>query len=205
MFSEVAGRLGRYREAENLLVRCLELAPAFNAARYNYAMALYRQNKSVAALQQIDILTASEPRNSGYRNLKAVVLANIGDYQESLEIYADVLAKHPDQSKIWMSYGHALATAGRHRGQHRGLSPLHCSGADDGRGVLQSSQPQDLSIRRGRRAGDACAPRRHEHQQRGPLPIPLRHRQGPRGFRGLCRVVRALRRRQQAQAAQARL
>jgi tetratricopeptide (TPR) repeat protein len=115
MFAEVAGRLHRYRDAENLLVRCLELAPAFNAARYNYAMALYRQNKNVAALQQIDILTASEPRNSGYRNLKAVVLANIGDYQESLEIYADVLAKHPDQSRIWMSYGHALATAGRNK------------------------------------------------------------------------------------------
>src|SRR5882672_8932933 len=113
MFAEVAGRLGRYKDAENLLVRCLELAPGFNAARYNYAMALYRLNKNVAALQQIDILTASEPRNSGYRNLKAVVLANIGDYRESLAIYADVLAKHPDQSRIWMSYGPALATAGR--------------------------------------------------------------------------------------------
>ena len=113
MFAEVAGRLGRYKDAENLLARCLELAPGFNAARYNYAMALYRLNKNIAALQQIDILTASEPRNSGYRNLKAVVLANIGDYQESLEIYADVLAKHPDQARIWMSYGHALATAGR--------------------------------------------------------------------------------------------
>src|SRR5450631_3207575 len=113
MFAEVAGRLRRYQDAESLLVRCLELAPGFNAARYNYAMALYRQNKSVAALQQIDILAASEPRNSGYRNLKAVVLANIGDFQESLDIYADVLAKHPDQARIWMSYGHALATAGR--------------------------------------------------------------------------------------------
>jgi predicted Zn-dependent protease len=113
MLAEVAGRLRRYQDAETLLARCLELAPAFNAARYNYAMALYRQNKSVAALQQIDLLTASEPRNSGYRNLKAVVLANIGDYQESLELYADVLAKHPDQSRIWMSYGHALASAGR--------------------------------------------------------------------------------------------
>jgi len=56
---------------------------------------------------------AAEPRNSGYRNLRAVVLANIGEYRESLEIYADVLAKHPDQARIWMSYGHALATAGR--------------------------------------------------------------------------------------------
>ena len=113
MFAEVAGRLRRYHDAENLLARCLELAPGFNAARYNYAMALYRLNKPVAALQQIDILTSSEPRNSGYRNLKAVVLANIGDYQESLEIYADVLAKHPDQARIWLSYGHALSTAGR--------------------------------------------------------------------------------------------
>jgi predicted Zn-dependent protease len=113
MFAEVAGRLHRYRDAENLLVRCLELAPSFNAARYNLAMALYRQNKPVAAMQQIDRLTASEPGNSGYRNLKAVVLANIGDYQESLEIYADVLEKHPEQSRIWLSYGHALASAGQ--------------------------------------------------------------------------------------------
>jgi len=113
MLAEVAGRLRRYQDAENLLVRCLELAPSFNAARYNYAMALYRQNRSIAALQQVDLLMASEPRNSGYRNLRAVVLTNIGEYQEALEIYADVLAKHPTQSMIWMSYGHALASAGR--------------------------------------------------------------------------------------------
>jgi tetratricopeptide (TPR) repeat protein len=113
MFAEVAGRLRRFQDAENLLVRCLELAPSFNAARYNYAMALYRQNRSIAALQQVDLLMASEPRNSGYRNLRAVVLTNIGEYQEALELYADVLAKHPDQARIWMSYGHALASAGR--------------------------------------------------------------------------------------------
>jgi tetratricopeptide (TPR) repeat protein len=113
MFAEVAGRLRRYQDAENLLARCLELAPSFNGARYNYAMALYRQNRSIAALQQIELLMANEPRNSGYRNLRAVVLANIGEFQEALEIYADVLAKHPDQSRIWMSYGHALASAGR--------------------------------------------------------------------------------------------
>lgn len=113
MLAEVAGRLRRYQDAETLLTRCLELAPGFNGARYNYAMALYRLNKPLAALQQIDILTTSEPRNAGYRNLKAVVLATIGDYPQSLELYADVLAKHPDQPRIWMSYGHALATTGR--------------------------------------------------------------------------------------------
>jgi tetratricopeptide (TPR) repeat protein len=113
MLAEVAGRLGRYRDAENLLARCLELAPSFEAARHNYALALHRQNKPTAALQQIDRLSASDPKNAGYRNLKAVVLSKIGDFQESIEIYAEVLERLPDQAKIWMSYGHALSSAGR--------------------------------------------------------------------------------------------
>jgi tetratricopeptide (TPR) repeat protein len=41
------------------------------------------------------------------------VLVKIGEYQESIEIYAEVLAAHPEHSKIWLSYGHALSTAGR--------------------------------------------------------------------------------------------
>ena len=50
MFAEVAARIGRYHDAENLLARCLELAPAFLGARHNYAVALYRQGKYAEAL-----------------------------------------------------------------------------------------------------------------------------------------------------------
>src|SRR6202035_2780130 len=53
MFAEVAGRLRRYQDAENLLARCLELAPSFNAARHHYAIVLHRQNKPVQALREI--------------------------------------------------------------------------------------------------------------------------------------------------------
>jgi tetratricopeptide (TPR) repeat protein len=113
MLAEVAGRLGRYIDAENLLARCLELAPSFNTARFNYALALHRQAKYGPALKQIEMLMAAEPHNSGYRNTKAVILAAIGEYPQSIELYADILAKHPDQYKIWTSYGHALTTAGR--------------------------------------------------------------------------------------------
>ncbi len=56
---------------------------------------------------------ASIPRNSTYRNLKAVVLAKIGEYRESIKLYEEVLAAHPEHPRIWLSYGHALATAGR--------------------------------------------------------------------------------------------
>jgi len=58
-------------------------------------------------------LERTDPRNSTYQNLKAVVLAKIGEYGESINLYEAVLAAHPDHPRIWLSYGHALATAGR--------------------------------------------------------------------------------------------
>jgi predicted Zn-dependent protease len=115
MLAEVAGRLGRYTDAEHLLERCLELAPSFRGARYNYAIVLHRQNKPGAALEQIERLSTEDSRDPGLKNLKAVVLARIGDYQESLELYAGLLAASRAQASIWMSYGHALASAGRER------------------------------------------------------------------------------------------
>lgn len=113
MLAEVAARLRRYGDAQMLLERCLELSPSFNAARHNYALVLHRQAKDAQALLHIDRLLAEEPRNPGYRNVKAAVLASLGDYTESVEIYEAVLRDYPQQPKIWMSYGHALKTAGR--------------------------------------------------------------------------------------------
>ncbi len=114
MLAEVAARLRRYVDAEALLVRCLELAPSFDAARHNYAVVLFRQTKSEEALPEIERLLAKEPRNPGYRNLKAAILAHLGDYSESIETYEAVLREFPEQPKVWLSYGHALKTARRH-------------------------------------------------------------------------------------------
>ena len=113
MFAEVAARLRRFEDAENLLIRCLELSPSFAAARHNYAIVLHRQHKSVEALRETESLLALEPHNPGYKNLKAAVLAGLGDFQQSIDLYATLLAAHPRQPKIWMSYGHALKTHGR--------------------------------------------------------------------------------------------
>jgi tetratricopeptide (TPR) repeat protein len=115
MLAEVAARLGRYGDAEILLTRCLELAPSFAAARHHRAIVLHRQNKSAAALLEVTELLAKDSRNPGYNNLKAAILARIGDLQDSIEIYAGILAEHPAQPKIWLSYGHALKTSGRER------------------------------------------------------------------------------------------
>jgi tetratricopeptide (TPR) repeat protein len=114
MLAEVAARLGRYADAENLLARCLDLAPGFSAARHNYAMVLHRQNKPQAALAQVERLLSEQPRNPGYRNLKAAILGRIGEYAASIEHYRSVLEDYPNQAKVWMSLGHALKTAGNH-------------------------------------------------------------------------------------------
>ena len=114
MLAEVAARLGRYEDAEKLLARCLELAPSFTAARHNYAIVLHRQNKPAEALAQIDLLLAREPRNPGYRNLQGRGARphrriRAGDRAST----SAVLEEYPQQPKVWMSYGHALKTAGR--------------------------------------------------------------------------------------------
>jgi predicted Zn-dependent protease len=54
MLAEVAGRLRRYLDAKKLLERCLELAPSFEAARYNYAWVLLRAGEAAAALAQAE-------------------------------------------------------------------------------------------------------------------------------------------------------
>jgi len=113
MFAEVAARLGRYHDAENLLARCLELAPDFHGARHNYAVALFRQGKHAASLPEIVRLLAVEPRNPNYRSLQAAVLGGIGEYARAIEIYDEILKEYPQQARVWMSYGHALKTAGR--------------------------------------------------------------------------------------------
>ena len=113
MLAETGARLGRYADAEALLARCLELAPGFIGARHTYAIVLYRQQKAALAIPQIEALLAHDPRDPAYRNLMAASLGLVGEYDRAIQIYESVLAEYPDQPKIWLSYGHALRTAGR--------------------------------------------------------------------------------------------
>jgi tetratricopeptide (TPR) repeat protein len=113
MLAEVAARLRRYEDAEVLLRYCIELAPSFMPARHNLALVLHRQNKAAEALATIDYCLSTEPGHVSHRNLKAAILGAIGEYEAALQLYREVLCEYPDQAKVWLSYGHALKTAGR--------------------------------------------------------------------------------------------
>jgi predicted Zn-dependent protease len=115
MLAETGARLGRLEEAEKLLARCLELAPSFAEARHNYAFVLNRITKSQDALREVDVLLKSDARNPNYLALKAAILVRLGDHQQAIDCYESFLARHSQQPKSWMSYGHALKAVGRRR------------------------------------------------------------------------------------------
>ena len=115
MLGELAVRVGRLRDAQDLFERALVIAPGFDAARLNYATILHRRNLLSAALAELDVLLARDPANPAAQTLKAAVLARAGEYVPAIALYERVLHRFPDQSRLWMSMGHALKTVGRQR------------------------------------------------------------------------------------------
>ncbi|WP_421848251.1 sulfotransferase [Novosphingobium sp.] len=113
LFAELAGRIGRYQDAENLLRRAIELAPEFTPARANLALVLYRTERVTEALEELAQVTAEDPDNPGVANLQAAAFGRVGEFDEALALYARVLGDAPNQPKVWMSYGHLLKTVGR--------------------------------------------------------------------------------------------
>ena len=112
MMAELAARVGRVADAEHLLRRALDLAPGFDAARANLATLLYRQHRAPEALGLLDQLASDGDIAGAHQNLRAAALGRVGSYREAIEIYRDVLTRHPDQPKLWMSLAHLLKTVG---------------------------------------------------------------------------------------------
>ena len=113
MLAELAGRIGRDKDSEALLRRAVELAPGFTPARANLALVLYRQNRPAEAIAELDRVLAEDPENPGHANLQAAALGRVGEFDDALVLYAQVLEKAPNQPRVWMSYGHMLKTVGQ--------------------------------------------------------------------------------------------
>ena len=115
LLADAVARRGRDSEAETLLARCLELDPSHDGARFCYATVLFRLQKGVEAVVQIEGLFVRNPQDPAYRNLMAACLALAGDYERAIKLYEGLLADYGRQPKIWLNYGHALRTIGRYQ------------------------------------------------------------------------------------------
>src|SRR6476620_10922800 len=74
MLAELAARIGRLRDSENLLRRAVELAPDWTVPRANLAMLLGRMGRPAEAMELLDDIFAQEPDDIGHWNLKAATL-----------------------------------------------------------------------------------------------------------------------------------
>jgi len=111
LLAELATRLARFRDAEVLLRRVLELAPRFTVARSNLALLLYRANRPSEALAELDRLTDED--GDGNPALRAAAFGRLGDFAEALALYERLVAAPDAPPKLWLSYGHVLKTVGR--------------------------------------------------------------------------------------------
>ena len=145
MLAEVAGRLGRYEDAEKLLSRALQLAPGFGAARANLATVYYKQNRFADAAATLDAVLGEDPDNPAHANLRAAALGRIGGYDEALALYEELTRRFPGHAKLWMSYGHMLKTVGR---QDEGIAAYRRGlAADPGLGEIWWSLANLKTIR----------------------------------------------------------
>jgi tetratricopeptide (TPR) repeat protein len=113
MLAELAARIGRWRDAESLLRRAVELTPGWMAAKANLALVLGRMGRPAEAMELLGDIFAVEREEIGYWNLKAATLGRLGDFGEAIRLYEDVLGRTPNQPRVWLSYGHMLKTVGR--------------------------------------------------------------------------------------------
>jgi len=113
MLAEVAARLKRYTDSERLLARALELQPGFRAARLNYATVLQRGEKIEEATREVETLLREDPHDLQALAIGAAVWVRRGDFDRALLTYRTILDRSPEQTRLWLSYGHVLKTVGR--------------------------------------------------------------------------------------------
>ena len=102
-----------YDDAEFLLESCVEFAPDYWLARYDYINVLHKRQKFEKSLEQATILLKSYPDNHAFQLAFANENVAIGNFDTALEIYNRVIEKHPHYAQPYLSRGHALKTVGR--------------------------------------------------------------------------------------------
>ena len=113
LLAQVAYEREDFASAERLLEDCLSCEPGYSQARLELVVVLLAQQKPAPAVVLLDRLQALEPQNFSYRSLRASALTMLGQSQQSLEIYSDLLKEYPNQVGVWLTYGHALRTSGQ--------------------------------------------------------------------------------------------
>lgn len=113
MLGEIAASAGFFSDAEALFRRALEQAPGFAYARLHLASALHDQERSGEAVVEIEKLTDDLLQFEGVKDLRADALGRIGEYEQAIRLYREILAANPSNLDIWTRLAFLLKTVGR--------------------------------------------------------------------------------------------
>lgn len=113
LLAEVHWRRGDISDALTLVEQAVDLAPGFDMARDFLIRLLLQSSRLPEALRHADILMRSPVGNPGHALLRASVLVRLGNQQQAIDIYRQLLDQQPAQPQIWQNLGHALKTLGR--------------------------------------------------------------------------------------------
>src|SRR5882724_1095754 len=102
-------------DAEGLLQEALRLAPAYQAARADYARVLIDQRKGLQAREEIARLLELEPDNRDYLALHATVCAGLGEHERAITLYRDLVAAAPGWPHLQLLLGNSLKAVGQQR------------------------------------------------------------------------------------------
>ncbi len=100
-------------DAQLLLEGVLELAPDYQAARFEYGQVLVKRHLYSEARQQAEDLLASDPANRNYRALQAMSYVGLGQHERAIGIYQGLLAGAAQPADLHLSIAHSLKTLGR--------------------------------------------------------------------------------------------
>ncbi|MBV8911056.1 MAG: sulfotransferase [Gammaproteobacteria bacterium] len=109
-------RIGIQREvlddAQLLLEAVLDLAPGYDAARYDYAQVLIERHLYAQAQEQVERLLAADPDSRNYRMLQALACVGLGRHERAVELYRALLSGAPRPEELHLSIAHSLKTLG---------------------------------------------------------------------------------------------
>ena len=99
-------------DAQLLLEKVIELAPDYDLARFEYAQVLAKRHLFLEARSQVERLLGVERDNRNYRTLYALTLVGLGQHEQAMELYRELLPGAAQPAELHLSIAHSLKTLG---------------------------------------------------------------------------------------------
>src|SRR3954463_14203561 len=112
LLGSIAMRTGALVQAEQFLRQAIALGAHSLDVQRELASVLHQQERLAEALSAVSVLEhkIGDLQLSG---AKALILDKLGRNQDALREHEKLIARHPDDPRVWLGYGNSLRWAGR--------------------------------------------------------------------------------------------